>query len=99
MAFLTAAFKGAHCVPAEVIAASVILLAFVDVWVRKYTNEKIDRPSALTVVYAHLHLMLNGQKQQVAKKQVLYFWCCAHANSAHFCHFYVSIYFCPFIFK
>lgn len=31
VAFLAAAFKGAHCVPAEVIAASVVLLAFVDV--------------------------------------------------------------------
>lgn len=35
VALLAAAFKGAHGVPAEVIAASVVLLAFVDVWVEK----------------------------------------------------------------
>ena len=31
VAFLAAAFKGAHCVPAEVITAAIVLQAFVDV--------------------------------------------------------------------
>lgn len=35
VAFLAAAFEGAHCVPAEVITAAIVLQAFIDVWVEK----------------------------------------------------------------
>lgn len=41
MAFLAAAFEGAHRVPAEVIAASVVLLAFVNVWKEKQKGSKL----------------------------------------------------------
>lgn len=41
VAFLAAAFEGAHRVPAEVIAASVVLQAFVDVCVKvKVVSER-----------------------------------------------------------
>lgn len=40
VAFLAAAIEGAHRVPAEVIAAAVVLLAFVDVWVEKQKEHK-----------------------------------------------------------
>lgn len=35
VAFLAAALEGAHCVPAEVIAAAVVLQALVNVWKTK----------------------------------------------------------------
>lgn len=40
MAFLAAALKGAHSVSAEVVTASVILLAFIDVWAEKMKRER-----------------------------------------------------------
>lgn len=42
VAFLTAAFEGAHCVPAEVIAAAVVLLAFINVWVEEIKGKQSD---------------------------------------------------------
>lgn len=42
VALLAAALEGAHCVPAEVIAAAVVLQAFVNVWERK-NKEKVGK--------------------------------------------------------
>lgn len=45
VAFLAAALEGAHCVPAEVIAAAVVLQAFINVCKRKTKKtHKATRP-------------------------------------------------------
>lgn len=54
VAFLAAAFEGAHRVAAEVVAASVVLLALVDVWVEKIQEWETEGPSAGAQVHITL---------------------------------------------
>lgn len=71
VAFLAAAFEGAHRVPAEVIAASVVLQAFVDVWVKVKVVRERDRESETTTnvrILTSIHLI--PQQLQVVLVQV-----------------------------
>lgn len=66
VALLTAAFEGAHRVPTEVITASVVLLAFVDVWdgenKRKENRKAVGKSTSLCQTSTHdqcVHLIDN----------------------------------------